>query len=180
MRHAQGAESNSNPGLSDAKAHPSLLVIHPPFPSTISLPPIHFLFSSTYSPAHPPAYPPTPSICHIPTPRSSALLLTYLPIHQSTHPSAHLSLYPPPSLLLPILPLKTHSYPPTPSAFPSILPLTYPQPSPPPASAPPIQLLPTHVPINLPIILCIPRPRRPPIPLMVTQALLWARRCSRC
>lgn len=105
---------------------------------------------------------PTPPTCHTSTPHSSALLLTYLLIHQSAHPSAHLSLHPVPALHPPTSSRssshQTHSYPPNPSAYPSTLPLAYPQPPPPPPSQLPTPSSSTCLCTNPPVTLRIHLP----------------------
>lgn len=168
-----------NPGLSDAKAHPSIAFIHPPSPIqpllTIHPPPAFLyllIYPSTYqsSQPHQSVTYPHPTQLH-----------SCLPIYQLTGKPTHLPISIPVPFLHPPISShpsshQTHSHPPNPSAYPSILPLIYPSTSLPLSSSPPIQLLPTHVPIYLYTYAST----CPPIHLTVTHGLIWVRCCSRC
>lgn len=113
VRHAQGAEANGSSGLSDAKARPSIVSIHPLL--TTHPPPA----PTTCSPTHLPTY-------HLPTPHadshSPGLPFTHLqpPINPpiplsslSSHPSSHLTIPTYSPACLPTLPL-IYPFSPTP------------------------------------------------------------------
>lgn len=178
VQHAQGAGANGSSGLSDAKARPSIVSIHP--------------LLTTLPPPAPTAYSPTHLLTyHLPT-----LILT--PIHLDSH----LPTYQPP--ISPPLPLSSHlppiyqspliHLPPCPSShLPTNHPFTLPAPHPFTLSFPTYQ--PTYKPAHLPNSPPTPCPPSfplpfppsvhlsttcPPINLSVPGGVLWTRCCSRC